>query len=315
MKTQYDVLVVGELNVDIILDKIDGFPEMSKEKLAENFTVTLGSSSAIFASNLSTLETSVAFLGKTGMDNFGELIQKSLKAKGVDTDFIIQTHEYNTGATVVLNYDMDRAMVTYPGAMEHLQESDVRDDILTEARHLHVSSVFLQPKLKQNIVSLFKRAKAFGLTTSLDPQWDPAEQWELDLKQLLPYVDIFLPNRKELKLLTGTQTVEAGIAALKDFANVLVVKDGENGAILHANGRTIKKAAFLNREVADCIGAGDSFDAGFISRFIKGNDLESCLEFANLSGAVNTTQPGGTTAFQDLNQVKSIAKERFSYSI
>lgn len=315
MKNQFDVLVVGELNVDIILDKIGGFPEIGKEKLAENFTVTLGSSSAIFASNLATLETGVAFLGKIGSDNFGDLIESTLKAKGVDTDFIIKTSEYNTGATVVLNYDMDRAMVTYPGAMEHLQEAEVRDDILTEAKHLHVSSVFLQPKLKQNIISLFKRAKNFGLTTSLDPQWDPAEKWDLDLQQLLPLVDVFLPNRKELKFLTRTESVEDGIDALSDCANVMAVKDGENGAILSANGKIIKKAAFLNKEVADCIGAGDSFDAGFISQYIKGKNLERCLEVANLSGAVSTTHPGGTTAFQNLNQVKSIAKERFSYSL
>lgn len=314
MTHKYDVLVVGELNVDIILNRIDGFPEVGKEKLSKDFTVTLGSSSAIFASNLATLDTTVAFVGKTGQDDFAELIDRSLRSKGVSTDFIIKTQEYNTGATVVLNYDMDRAMVTYPGAMEHLSASDVRNDVLTEAKHLHVSSIFLQPTLKENAVELFRRAKEFGLTTSLDPQWDPAEQWNLNLAELLPYVDVFLPNRKELSFLTKTSTVEDGIQSLKEFANILAIKDGENGAVLAYDGKIIRKEAFLNVDVADCIGAGDSFDAGFISRYIKGESLEACLEFANLSGAVSTTQPGGTTAFENLNKVKSIAKERFSYA-
>lgn len=311
----YDVLVVGELNVDIILNRIDGLPEIGKEKIAKDFTVTLGSSSAIFASNLSTLGAKVTFLGKVGRDQFGDLITTSLQEKGVETGSMIRSDEYKTGSTVVLNYGMDRAMITYPGAMEHLTAREIRDDILTEARHLHVSSVFLQPSLKENLAAIFKRAKEFGLTTSLDPQWDPAEKWDLDLENLLPYVDVFLPNRKELMLLTKTKSIEEGINALKVHANTLVVKDGENGALLYHDGNITRKEAFLNKDVADAIGAGDSFDAGFVFRFIQGKLLSECLEFANLTGAINTTQPGGTTAFETMDRVRSVAWERFSFVI
>lgn len=311
----FDVLVVGELNVDIILDKIDGFPEVGKEKLSENLNVTLGSSSAIFASNLSTLGANVAMLGKTGKDNFAQLIKKYLAKRGVNTDLVLSSKKLSTGATIVLNYEMDRAMVTYPGAMEHLSADEVSNEILSQAKHLHVSSVFLQPALKKGLIPLFQRAKNLGLTTSLDPQWDPAEKWDLNLKELLPFVDIFLPNRKELAFLTDCETIEQGINKLKGFGNILAIKDGENGAVLYHQGKITKKAAFLNQKVEDCIGAGDSFDAGFISCFIKGKSPEICLEFANLTGAVNTTKPGGTTAFESLSQFKQIAKEKFSYPL
>lgn len=311
----FDVLVVGELNVDVILNHIDGLPEVGKEKLAREFTITLGSSSAIFASNLSTLGSKVAFMGKIGQDTFGDLTIASLKKKKVDTEFILRSEQFQTGSTIVLNYDMDRAMVTYPGAMEELSAKEVRDDILSEARHLHVSSVFLQPTLKEHLVQLFSRAKTLGLTTSLDPQWDPAEKWDLDLKSLLPHVDVFLPNRKELMLLTGTKSLMDGIDQLKAFANVLAVKDGANGAILYHDGHITNKPAFLNSNVTDCIGAGDSFDAGFVSQFIQGKKLSECLEFANLSGAINTTCAGGTTAFASWEQVKKTAQDRFSYPL
>ena len=311
----YDVLVVGELNVDIILNQIEGFPEVGKEILAENMTVTLGSSSAIFASNLSTLGARVAFLGKIGQDNFASIVRNSLKERGVSTEFIVTSREYNTGATIVLNYALDRANITYPGAMEHLHESEVRNDILTEARHLHLSSVFLQPALKKDIVTLFQRAKEFGLTTSLDPQWDPKEAWDLNLKDLLPYVDVFLPNRKEFQFLTGTQSIEEAINQVKGFANVIVIKDGEHGAHLWKNGRLTTANAFLNNSVADAIGAGDSFDAGFISKFIQNKPLEECLEFGNLTGAINTTHSGGTTAFSSMEKVKEIALNHFAHII
>ena len=119
-----DVVVIGELNVDIILNHISQFPEIGKEILAENLTVTLGSSSAILASNLSTLGTSVAFIGKIGNDSFGNVVLESLKSKGVNISNVIKSEVYNTGATIVLNYEQDRAMITYPGAMNDFCSDD-----------------------------------------------------------------------------------------------------------------------------------------------------------------------------------------------
>ncbi len=83
MDKLYDVLVVGELNVDLIMNKIERFPEMGKEILAQQMTLTLGSSSAIFASNISSLGARVAFIGKIGKDKFGEVVTESLQKKNV----------------------------------------------------------------------------------------------------------------------------------------------------------------------------------------------------------------------------------------
>ena len=310
-----DVLVVGELNVDIILNQIDGFPEVGKEKLAKKLTVTLGSSSAIFASNLSTLGAKVAFLGKIGTDHHAELVRSSLTAKGVNTDYILETSEHKTGLTVVMNYAMDRANITYPGAMNYLTEPEITDHILGQARHMHLSSVFMQPEIKNNVINLFTRAKNAGLTTSLDPQWDPAEKWDLDLDKLLPLVDVFMPNSMEFQLLTGTNNIDAGLDKIKGYANILAIKDGEHGAHLWHDGQRITKPAFFNPNVADCIGAGDSFDAGFISQYILGKGLDECLTYGNIAGAINTTERGGTTAFENIDKIKLVAQEKFSVEL
>ena len=218
---KYDVIVVGELNVDLILNKIAGFPEIGKEKLADQMTLTLGSSSAIFASNLSALGANVAFLGKIGRDLFGELVIESLRQKGVNTELIIQDENLNTGATIVINYDEDRAMVTHPGTMNHLTINDINKDILKKAEHLHFSSFYLQRGIKKNVSDLFKIAKQNGLTTSFDMQWDPAEKWDLDYNAVLPYVDLFFPNEKELIELTGQINMREAILVL-DAANIVV---------------------------------------------------------------------------------------------
>ncbi|GAA3510346.1 PfkB family carbohydrate kinase [Aquimarina addita] len=310
---EFDVLVVGELNVDVILDNIQGFPEIGKEIIADELTITLGSSSAIFASNLSSLGNKVAFAGKIGNDSFAKLVKESLQNKKVDTTHVISSPQYSTGVTMVMNYDMDRANVTFPGAMEHMTVEEVTDAILNKAKHLHVSSIFLQTSLKKDVVQLFKRAKDLGLTTSMDPQWDPSENWDLQLQDLLPHIDVFLPNATEFIHITKSMDVNSGIEKIKSFCNTIVVKDGENGAHLWENNEFKTAPAFLNEEVADCIGAGDSFDAGFISEYIKGKAYEHCMEVGNITGAINTTASGGTAAFENFETIKSIAKKRFSY--
>ena len=312
---KYDALVVGELNVDLILNKIDGFPEIGKEILAEEMTLTLGSSSAIFASNLSALGAKVAFVGKIGHDQFGELVLQSLENKGVSTEFIIQDKTLNTGATIVLNYDEDRAMLTHPGAMNHLTIKDITPEILKTARHLHFSSYYLQPGIREDVDQLFKMAKENGLTTSFDMQWDPEEKWQLPVQKILPFVDVFLPNRQELIYLTGQINLKEAIKKLRDNANTVVVKMGNEGSFLFDTKAKLEKTlpAYKNEQVVDAIGAGDSFNAGFIFKFIQGAPLEECQRFGNLCGAINTTAAGGTSAFQNYEQIMKIARERFGY--
>jgi sugar/nucleoside kinase (ribokinase family) len=299
------------LNVDLILDEIEKFPEVGKEVLAQKMTLTLGSSSAIFASNISSLGARVAFIGKIGKDKFGEVVLESLQKNRVDISMIKVDGILGTGATVVLNVDEDRANTTYPGAMDYLTIDDIGDDELKKAKHLHFSSYFLQPGMWGSLGELFRRAKKLGLTTSFDMQWDPQETWKLDVADVLPHVDVFLPNETELMLLTGKNSLEAAIESVKEFTNILVIKRGNKGSLVYTNGQLTELPAFLNRNVVDAIGAGDSFNAGFIYKFVNGSDITECQKFGNLTGAVSTTASGGTTAFQDYELFKKTAKERF----
>jgi sugar/nucleoside kinase (ribokinase family) len=312
-KKRFDVIVVGELNVDLILNSIDSFPEMGKEKIAKNMTLTLGSSSAIFASNLSSLGASVTFIGMIGDDAFGSLVKESLQTKKVNTDFLITTKKLSTGATIVLNYSEDRAMVTYPGAMEDLTINDIKEDVIKSAKHLHFSSYFLQPGIQPGLLKLFRMAKDNGLTTSLDIQWDPKERWNFNFSEVLPFVDVFLPNEQEVLLLTGENKLENAISKLTPFAKCVVIKLGSKGSIVATNSKNVFKESFFNDNVVDAIGAGDSFNAGFIFKFINGYDINECQTFGNLTGAVNTTAAGGTAAFESYDQVVKVGSEKFGF--
>ena len=308
-----DVIVIGELNVDIILNEIESFPVIGKEIIANTMSVTLGSSSAIFASNLSSLGAIVSFIGKIGEDNFAQVVLDSLQRKNVDTSHIIKSKSLSTGATLVLNYDQDRAMVTYPGAMNDLHLKDIDFDFLSTARHMHFSSYFMQPGIRGDVTSLFRYAKELGLTTSLDTQWDPEEKWDFPLEKLLPFVDVFLPNIEEFKFLTHSKTVEDGIKKIQNFAHYVVIKNGSEGAIGWDGKELILQSSFKNKNVVDCIGAGDSFNAGFIKDFINKKLFKKCLETGALAGAISTTTAGGTGAFENQDTIRKIASERFNY--
>lgn len=310
---KFDVLVVGELNIDLILNNLQSLPEVGKEILAGQMTYTLGSSSAIFANNLSSLGAKTSFLGKVGKDSFGRFIINHLKNAGISTRYIKEEEKLSTGITTIYNVGEDRAMITYPGAMEYLSGSDISDRHLNTARHLHVSSVFLQPALKPDLVNLFRRAKQAGLTTSLDPQWDPKEEWSLPLEELLPLTDVFLPNEAEFLNLTQASTCAGGIEAVKDFCNIIAVKCGNKGAVLFDKNESYELSSYKNEHVVDAIGAGDSFDAGFIYQFLKGTAYTECADFANLAGAISTTSAGGTGAIKNADQVIELGKQEFGY--
>jgi len=308
MEKDFDIVALGELNIDLILNRIGGFPEIGKEILAEDCVMTLGSSTAIFAANAASLGGKVAFLGMVGTDGFGKFIDNSLCERGVDTSMIVRTPEFNSGITVVMNYGQDRANVTYAGAMVHFGLREIEKEDFSRTRHVHISSIFLQDRLGKDLVGVLEHIKEGGATVSLDTQWDPSERWDLDIRKILPLIDVFMPNDKELMALTGKTSLEEAIKSVSGIANVLVVKRGSEGSTMVVRGESRRDIpALVNDSPVDCIGAGDSFNAGFIYAFAKGLPLDQCQDMGNLTGAISTTASGGTGAFSSEEKIRKAA--------
>ena len=311
---QFDIIALGELNVDLILNQIEGEPEVGKEKFAKQMTLTLGSSTAIFAANAAAIGAKVAFCGMIGDDSFGDLVETSLQKKGVDTRFLIRQNKYATGATICMSYDEDRANLTYQGAMDYMSLDDIDPEVFKQAKHIHISSIFMQSGVKRDLKKILELCKQNGVTTSLDSQWDPTEQWDINLEEILPLVTVFMPNETELKFLTRSENLDEALEKIRPWVNAAVIKCGSKGSILMRKGQPDRKqAALLNKNVVDCIGAGDSFNSGFITRLAAGDDLARCQEYGNMTGAVNTTAAGGTTAFTSREDVERVGRERFGW--
>ncbi len=292
-----DVIVTGELNIDLVLWDVP-MPEYEKEKLAKDMRFTMGSSSAITAHNLSAVGSKVGFIGKAGKDNFGDFMITQLNDGGVDTSGIIRESSLKTGATIVLANPPKKALLTYMGAMTAMTIDDIDWDYLAQAHHLHLGCYYLQTGLLPDVPKLFARAKELNLTTSLDTNWDPSEKWDEKIYQVLEHTDIFLPNDDETVRIAHAVSLEEAIGKLKKMVKVLVVKKGKEGASICVEDRMYNEDGF-KVEAVETTGAGDSFNAGFLHKFLEGADWPECLRFGNACGALAVTAMGGTGAFQD----------------
>jgi len=295
----YDVTVVGELNLDLILYGLPERLEPERELLANRLALTLGSSSAIFAHNLSVLGSKVGFISRIGDDSLGQIALDRLAAGGVDVSRVRRVAgPTTTGLTVILPRRDCRNILTYPGTMDEMCFEDLDLDYLCDSKHFHLSSFFLHRSLRSRIPELFAKMKQKGLTTSLDTNDDPADRWGDDLFEVLKHVDVFFANEREAQKIAHTGNLETAIAALAPRVPILVVKLGGEGALACGPSGEVRCPA-IDVKVIDPVGAGDSFDAGFIHQYVRGGALADCVAYGNTAGAYSTTQPGGTEAFRD----------------
>lgn len=309
---QFDVTVAGEVNLDLVLYGLPDELEPERELVASDLMVTLGGSSAIVAHNLAALGNRVGFISRIGPDALGQIALDRLAAGGIDISRVRRSQNgVGSGLSVILHHGTWRNILTFLGTISQLTFEDLDLEYLASSRHFHLSSIFLQTAWRQHVPEVFKRFKAAGLTISMDTNDDPDDQWE-GLKEVLPYVDVFLPNEREALKISGEQDLDRAVEHLAELVPLVVVKLGPHGARAQRGSEHFKSAP-LKVEPVDTVGAGDSFDAGFLTQYLRGADIETCLAYGNLAGALSTTKAGGTEAFRDTAyRDQFILKHKFS---
>ncbi|WP_040162782.1 carbohydrate kinase family protein [Microbacterium gorillae] len=298
--TSVRVLVAGDANLDVVL-RGDVMPRFGQaEQLLTAADVVLGSSAGIVACGLARQGVEVDLSARVGDDLFGGEVLRLLTEHGVGIE-LVEKVDQSTGVSVILSMPDDRAILTHLGAMSSLDGAAVtrarRDQ---GATHLHAASMFLIPRYGRDLPTVLAQAKADGVTTSLDTNWDPAQRWE-GVTECLPFVDIMFPNGPEVVAIAraagGTgEDVFTAARELARFGPRVAVKDGPAGAILALPNGDVMRAPALEVDVVDTTGAGDSFDAGFIAAWCAGADDETALRRAVAAGSLSTRGAGGTAA-------------------
>jgi ribokinase len=290
----YDVITFGDMAVDLIVSGADVTPRFGQvEKLVEDYGIEMGGSCCLFACQAARLGLRVGILGRVGDDDFGCLILRRLNECGVDTSHVIVDHALKTGLGIALCQNGDRAILTYMGSICAIRPDDVSDDFLAAARHVHHGSYFLQTGLQPAMPGIFRRAKDLGLSTSLDTNWDPGERWNSTLAETLALADVFMPNEQEALHITRSADLEEAARQLCAWGTPLaVVKRGAKGARVYSMQPTVE-CSLAPVAGGDSIGAGDSFDAGFLASWLRGLPLERCLDIACRCGRSVAGAPGG----------------------
>jgi sugar/nucleoside kinase (ribokinase family) len=287
------ILVIGELNVDIVATGLRSVPEMGAEILAEKCELTLGSASAIFAAGMARLGHRVTFFSHVGQDYLGDFCLRALKQSGVSTRHVTRKAEEKTGVTIALSGKRDRALVTYAGAVATFKADSINEALMSKHDHVHLTSYYLQTSLRPSFAHLFQQAKASGLTTSFDPNSDPRDKWDRNIDAVLNYTDVLFVNEREAMKLTRSNTLNDALKTLGAKVNCAVVKRGARGATAIQNEAVINDRGFRIKAI-DTTGAGDSFDAGFLSAYLRKAPFAECLRTGNACGALSAISVGGT---------------------
>lgn len=305
----FDLIAVGELNVDIVFSGLKQLPVMGEEILGENFTQCMGSSTALCACASSALGLKTAFFGKLGMDAYGTIVSDTLERFGIDTSHLVRSPEYRTGVTVSMNLGKDRALLTCFG---DTIDGFCADDVPLEklgARHLHVGSYFLQTKLHSGLTSLFRKAHALGMTTSLDAGWDEKGRWSEAMGDVLSETDFFFPNEKECVEIARNECIEDAARIIASRGCTAVVKLGEEGSLACTKSGNLLRAGAFRANVVDTTGAGDNFNAGFLSAFLSGKPLDLCLKYGNAAGAVSVGYEGGCSHRLTMREMEDLIRK------
>lgn len=308
MSDTFDLLVIGDTNPDVVVGPVAlplDFADRDRgdrERLVQGGSILLGGSAAIMACGAARLGLRVAFAGRVGDDAAGAFVRGALSERGVDTSALIVDPLLPTPLTTIITSGEGRTILTAPGCMPAISADDVPAGLLRSVRHVHAASFFLMPELASGLARLFKEARSNKATTSLDTNDDPADRWDrMVLDSVLRVTDYLLPNAAEARALTGHPEVTDAAGILARRGPLVAVKNGAAGGLVH-DGSTVITASALSVEPVDTVGAGDSFDAGFVAAVLRGHKRERALSIAVACGSLSTRAAGGTAAQPDWDQ-------------
>lgn len=296
-----EVLVIGDANPDLVLtgDVVPAFGQA--ETLVDAADLVLGGSAAIVACGLARLGVPTALAATVGDDVYGGFVRDALDERGVDTRWIRIDPAVATGISVVLSGG-DRAILTFPGTIASSGPEIIDEALVTSVRHVHSASFFLLPRLSRHLPGVLAGARAAGATTSLDTNWDPAQTWA-GVDRLLDHTDVLLPNTAELLALTGHHDRDEAAAVVLGHGCQVALKNGADGGSLWQAPDLVTHVPAPEVAAIDTTGAGDSFDAGFISGLVAGLSGEECLVRAVACGSLSTRAVGGTAGQPVLDEL------------
>lgn len=298
-----DILCAGQLVADIIAAgaNYQELCETGDTLRVDKVVVRNGGDCMNVAIDLAKLGCGVGFSGKIGNDSFGAYLRSVFEQYHIDIRGLQVSKEDATAAVMVLvNRQGQRKFLYYGGANDNFSAVDIDASLLETCKHIHIGGTYLLPLLDgAGSSEVFAKAKSMGKTTSMDVTWDTTGRWLTVIKTCLPHLDLFMPSEIEAAQITGcTQPEQMADFLLGHGVKTVVIKLGEKGSYVKSDHVAFYQPAF-QVDAIDTTGAGDSFVAGFLSRYVKGCPLQECAEFASAVAAHCVKELGATDGVPD----------------
>ena len=296
-----NIVVVGSANTDMVV-QVENIPCLGETVLGGKFVTAQGGKGANQAVAAARLGAEVTFITRLGRDAFGQSSEAAYQAEGINTDFIIWDDDALSGvALIMVNRNGENIIAVAPGANGRLAPADVQ---AAESVFQNADVVLVQLEIPLDAVqTAVNLAHRHGAQVILNPA--PAHYLS---DSILRSVDFLTPNENELAILTGTQSIDQGIAA-RAFAerralHALIVTVGAKGALVITEGNEHQVPGFQVKAV-DTVAAGDAFNGALAVALSRGENLLDAVRFANAVGALSVTRAGAQPSLPTSDEVRT----------
>lgn len=291
----YDILTIGEILVEVLTKEVG-------QELSEPGTL-LGpypsGAPAICIDQAGRMGVRCGIIAKVGKDDFGKLNIQRLRQDGVDVSHVIETADNSTGVafnTYLPNGDRKFIFHFRHAACGELCPEDVKPEAVCQAKFLHIMgcSITGSPTMGDAVMYAVRLAKENGVKISFDPNIRPEllQGKIMDYyREILSACDILLTGKSELKVLYGQDWESAVRSLLTQKDRTVVVKNGSQGTCLFSRTEAFSIDTYPAIEV-DPTGAGDCFDATFLSMICLGADSRTAVHYANAAGSFAVGKEG-----------------------
>ena len=285
------IWTMGEMIVEIMRDKVDA-PLYEAEVFRGPYP---SGAPAIFIDTAARLGQETGIISGVGCDDFGKCLLDRLNAHGVDTSLVLQDPSCSTGCAFVTYFsDGERKFIFHIGNTPAAKAKAPAQAKKSDFFHVMGCSLMADDKFGEEIVKTAEMFKQNGSKISFDPNIRPELMGGVDApQQIFEMTNVFLPGVEELKRMTNCDTVESAIE--KCFENpemeIVALKRGSKGCTIYTREEKFELGVYPINPV-DATGAGDSFDATFLTSLIEGLPLKTAAKRASAAAALNTAAFG-----------------------
>lgn len=293
---KFDVVTIGDVNIDIVVEGCDGKPEYGREMYVRDIVSDVGGGAAICALGTASLGLKTGLCGALGDDMYSRYLLSLLEKYFVKTEFVKIIPQKKAGISIALFGEKDRSFITYTGTNNLFDIDKLNADDFKCTRHIHITG-YAGLKNHDKYVKFVKAIRKNGVTVSGDVGWDPTGRWDESIYEYIKNLDIFFLNKTEALHYTRCADIQGALDKLSQYCGNVAIKLGPEGAVTKCGGEQACEPTY-DSPVVDTTGAGDSFNAGYIYGFLSGADLSDRLKYGNACGTSSVSKKGGRLNFK-----------------